>query len=210
LLKIEKPDQLSIRVAELRANLAGLDPSALAWRTGSDFTAGDPGSAFHLSLWGRPVILGFPELIARDEESGSELTVLNQALLLYYFSTCDGEPDFGRWIAFSELPDGRFYNQAFQSYTGQHLVRVFGDDLDSFNRAAEALGGSRTDLGDSAYRFQALPNVPLLVAYWLGDEDFPASSQILFDAAISHHLPTDACAILGSSLAQKLIRLKTK
>lgn len=208
MLREEKPDPLSRRIAELRAGLAGLDPAALAGRTGSVYSAAGEETAFHISLWGRAVTLTFPGFNARDTESGSDLPVLNQALLLYYFTTCDGEPAARRWIAFSELPDGRFYNQAFQGYTGQTLAQAFEDDLDTFCRAAEALGGSRTYMGDAAFAFQVLPNVPLLAVYWLGDEDFPPSCQILFDAAVSHHLPTDACAILGSGLAHRLIRQK--
>jgi hypothetical protein len=42
------------------------------------------------------------------------------------------------------------------------------------------------------------------VVTWEGDEDFPSTYQILFDAAVSHHLPTDACAILGSILTHRL------
>lgn len=210
MIREEKPDRLSARIAELRAGLAGIEPEALAWRTGSEFLDEGQDPAFHLSLWGRRVTLPFPGLIARDSESESELSAFSQALLLYYFSTCDGEPAAGRWIAFSELPDGRFYNQAFQGYTGKVLVQEFGDDLVSFEQAAAASGGSKMQMGDLAFMFQALPNVPLLVVYWLGDEDFPPSCQILFDAAVSHCLPTDACAILGSSLVQRLIRVNSE
>jgi len=60
-------------------------------------------------------------------------------------------------------------------------------------------------LGDAAYEFQVLPMVSLLVVTWQGDEEFNSTYQILFDAAVSHHLPTDACAILGSNLTNRLI-----
>jgi hypothetical protein len=45
----------------------------------------------------------------------------------------------------------------------------------------------------------------LAVVYHLGDENFPASCQILFDASACHYLPTDVCAILGSMLTRKLL-----
>jgi hypothetical protein len=120
------------------------------------------------------------------------------------------------WIAFSELPDGRFYNQAFQGYTGRELVKTFGNDLDAFEGAASKAGGEKrfpmagAPLGDSAFAYHALPRVPLMVVYWLGDEDFPPNSQILFDAAVSHHIPTDACAILGSTLTRRLLKKPSK
>jgi len=144
------------------------------------------------------------------EAASNQANPLEQAFLLYYLSTADGAPLTGKWISFSELQDGRFYIQAFQGYTGQELVRAFDDDRFAFEQAAQALGGISHPLGDAAYIFQALPNAPLLAVYWQGDEDFPASCQILFDAAANHYLPTDAYAILGSFLTRMLIRSKPK
>jgi hypothetical protein len=60
-------------------------------------------------------------------------------------------------------------------------------------------------LGDAAYEFYVLPLVSVLLVTWQGDEDFNATYQILFDAAVSHHIPTDACAIIGSNLTHHLI-----
>ena len=130
------------------------------------------------------------------------------ALLLYYFVTADGIPLRGQWISFTELPDGKFYNQAFQGYTGQQIARTFEDHHQRFERAAESLGGVRQYHGDVSYSFQALPHVPLMVVYWAGDEDFPSNFQILFDATASHYLPTDAYAILGSTLTRRLISVQ--
>jgi hypothetical protein len=42
--------------------------------------------------------------------------------------------------------------------------------------------------------------------YWQGDEDFPSTCQLLFDASVSRCLPTDACAVLGSALTRMLIK----
>jgi hypothetical protein len=44
-----------------------------------------------------------------------------------------------------------------------------------------------------------------MVVYWLGDEDFPPSARVLFDASAGQHLPTDAFALLGSTLTHRLI-----
>ncbi len=153
---------------------------------------------------------GVPSQPSSAEAAANQANPLEQAFLLYYLSTADGAPLTGKWISFSELQDGRFYIQAFQGYTGQELARAFEDDRFAFEQAAQALGGVPHPLGDAAYIFQALPNAPLLAVYWQGDEDFPASCQILFDAAANHYLPTDAYAILGSFLTRMLIRNKPR
>lgn len=203
---------LAGRVAELRDRLQSGDPADLAARAACEYIpfvavqAGSQGE-FNLAVWGKPTRLTYPELIAQDALSGQELPTYMQALVLYYLATCDGTPASSQWIAFSELPDGRFYSQAFQGYTGVPLAQAFRESIDAFSQAAEACGGERRySFGDVAYTFQALPRVALLIVFWQGDEDFPSTCQVLFDMAISHHLPTDACAILGSQLTRQLIK----
>lgn len=209
--KIGKTNPLALRVDALKTELKAAEPAELARRTGCPYSNQAPGSgAFQFSLWGRQVSLTYPDfrLLGNEDQEGSsstELPTFSQALVLYYFSTCDGAPVAGNWVSFTELPEGRFYTRAFQGYTGQEIAGKFQEDLEAFRRAAEGLGGQPVELGSAAYEFQALPKVPILVVYWQGDEDFPSSCQILFDAAVGRHLPTDACAIMGSTLTRWLI-----
>jgi hypothetical protein len=203
-------NQLEQRAAELYDDLRVVNPSSLAARTGATYhPLDDSRGAFHLTLWGQEVVLSFPDFGGQDGQSGRALGVFDQALLAYYFATSDGAPETGRWISFSELPAGRFYAQAFQGYTGKRLAGVFANDGADFVAAAIGSGGRPLDegesMGDQAFVFRALPRVSLLAICWLGDEDFPPSYRILFDAAAGHHLPTDACAILGSALTRQLI-----
>ncbi len=202
-----KPDLLGRRLAELRLLLNNKNPEDLATRSGTTYKSLDQGSGeFHTQLWDRDIVLTFPDFVAHDKQTGDELGGSSQALLIYYFVTCDGTLASGQWVSFSELPDGRFYNQAYQGYSGGKLAQVFINDLETFCQVAENLGGKRVYLlGDAAYEFQVLPLVSLLGVTWQGDEEFNSTYQILFDAAISHHLPTDACAILGSILTHRLI-----
>lgn len=201
----DRTNHLLARVNELRASLRNTDPSTLADHTGTSYKPADRGKGeFHLQVWGREVTLPFPELNTRDSQTRKELAITIQALILYYFQTADGTPVANQWISFSELPDGRFYNQAFQGYTGKELVRVFQSGT-AFEDAAQKLGGVRQSFGDAAFAFQVLPRVSLMVVFWRGDEDFPSSFQILFDASAGRYLPTDACAIAGSMLTRQLV-----
>lgn len=194
------------RLDELRVRLAAADPARLAQTTGAQIKRLDAAGTLSLPLWGRVAEIAFPGYEARWAASGAPVSPFEQAMLLYYLTSADGAPLAGSWISFSDLPDGRFYVQAFNGYTGQELAHHFGDDRFAFEAACQALGGAPHPLGDAAYIFQALPNVPLLAVYWQGDEDFPAACQVLFDAAASHYLPTDAYAILGSTLTRRLIK----
>lgn len=190
------------RADELRLGLRARDPQRLAFATGSAFVDG----GFRLNLFTQTLFLSFPDLNAVDLETGQTMPVSVQALLLYYFTTADASPLTGRWISFAELPDGRVYNQAYQGYSGDLLARRFGTDLPGFERASLLIAGGRISYGDSGYAFLALPCVSLAAVLWQGDDEFPASCKVLFDASVIHYLPTDVCAILGSLLTGKLLK----
>jgi hypothetical protein len=185
------------------------DPRGIAFRCGMEYHENSDVSYFLFSIFDISVKIKYPQLIAYNNDDGSCLNTAYQALVCYYMSTSvfsDGFPIAGRWVSFAELPDGRFYNQAFQGYTGNKLASSIESDIIRFSKVAIQLYGSPLEVGDSSYKFSALPKVPLAVVYWGGDEDFPPSCKILFDASVSWYLPTDACAILGSMLTQKILK----
>ena len=211
-LPAASPNQLAQRVDEIKGRLGSMNPVFLADRIGAQYEEAEEGTGeFTLVYWDRKVTLTYPDFQCLDADSGKELGLMDQAMLAYYLSTSDGTPLTGQWIAFSQLPDGTFYTQAFQGYTGAELARAFGDDVAGFAKAAASIEGSMPidddSLGDEAVAYQVLPYVHLLAACWLGDEDFPSSYRILFDASAGRHLTTDAYAIMGSMLTRKIIRM---
>jgi Domain of unknown function (DUF3786) len=198
--------QLADRVDELRSVLRFQDPSLVAARSGVSYlTLGPDRGELHVPLWGNACILSFPDLTGYNDHD-DPLSDFHQAFLLYYLLTADDEPLTGKWVSFADLPDGRMYNAAFQGYSGDEVVKTFGFDLDAFKKACSLAGGKEVEIGSASFIFQALPRVPLMVTYWLGDEDFLSSCKILFDESACHYLPIDACAILGSMLTRKLMR----
>lgn len=199
--------KLSGRLDELRAALRVLDPSRVAARSGASYLElGSDRGELHLPFWGNVCIFAFPELLAYDHEE--QLSDFQQTLLLYYLVTADGASLNEKWVSLAGLPNGLIYNAAFQGYTGDDLVRAFGFNLDAFQAACLKASGVQTDTGSASFIFQAFPRLPLMLTYWLGDEDFPSSCKVLFDESASHYLPVDGCAILGSMLTQRVIRNK--
>ncbi len=197
---------LEPKVGELRQAVRQVPPRQLADRTGAFFKAGDGDrGALWLRYLGREYRLTWPELVAYPEGSDEPCPANLQGLFLYYLHTADGTMPTGQWMAFRELPDGRFYTQAFQGYTGDRLAKVVGNDLEPLIRAARKLGGFRLDFGDVAFRFDVLPRIPLALVYWRGDEEFLPSARVLFDSTASHYMPTDGLAVLGSRLIDLLI-----
>lgn len=191
------------RNEELRQQIRRDNLPQLAHHTGG--SANLEQNVLELFFWDRCVSITFPEIQIIDKKTHQVLPEFSQAMILYYLLTADGTPLSERWISFSELPHGRFYQHAFQGYTGRAIARQIGNHLEGFIRVAEKLIAQKASLGHAAYFFQALPRVSLLVVQWQGDEDFPANFQILFDESAPHYLPSDGYAILGSQLSKKII-----
>ena len=191
---------------ELRSTLQSRDPSLIAARSGVSYlTIAPDHGGFHIPLFGRAVTFTWPSLTGFSD-TDDELSPILQALLLYYLVTADGTAMTGKWVSFADLPDGRMYNTAYQGYSGDEVVKTFGFDLPAFSSACLNVGGTPVAIGSASFMLQALPNLPMLVTYWLGDEDFPSSCKILFDSSATHYLPIDGCAFAGSMLAGKLRR----
>ncbi|MGB2896310.1 MAG: DUF3786 domain-containing protein [Anaerolineales bacterium] len=191
------------RLDELREELRTRDPSSIAVLSDGNVE----GDAILLTYWGQSVALSWPALDAFSPPGGSQCSTFDTAMLLYYLNTADGSPMADRWIGFRELPDGGFYHQAFQGYSGNQIAKVFGEDPETFALAAEAIGGqSLPALAPHAYLFHPLPRIRLAATLWPGDDEFPAKASVLFDATAGHYMPIDGLALLGAGLARRLIK----
>jgi len=197
----KRQDLLLPTIARLREELQGEDGRLLAVRAGAEWHSGE----IRLRFLGDEYTILWPQAIVRQKD-GSEARPDIQVILLTYLRNADGTPPTGSWIAFRELPDGGFYHRAFQSYSGDRLAHLLGDDLPAFRRAAERIGGRREPIGDASYSFQVLPHVWLAAVVWQGDEEFPTSVRILFDKVCSRYLATDLLATLGRMLVNRLLR----
>ncbi len=195
-------DTLLPKVNRLRAQLARQNPRAVAEQSGASI---DENGSLRLIVWGKEYALRFPECIVRDSD-GAETRMDRQALVLMYLNTADGTPRAGRWLRYRELPGGLFYAHAFNGYAEQRLAKAFHAAPEKFSRAANDLGGTKLAFGNSAaFEFIAMPRIHLAAMLWSGDDDFPSSANILFDAAVSHYLPTDVVGALGSQLVSRLL-----
>ena len=187
----------------LRSQVCSREPQNLADRCGGTYQD----QKVVLNYWSRLVSLSWPDLSAGEEPDGPALSVFDTAMLLYYLVSADGSAMANRWIGYRELPDGAFYANAFQGYSGNRLAHSFGARPQAYVSAAQVLGGMLQDgLPGLAYAFQPLPRIRLATVLYPGDEEFPARGSVLFDAAASHYMPTDGLALLGSGIVSRLIK----
>jgi len=199
---------LGSAVERARKRLAQDDPAEVARRSGAEPLTTESGLL--LPFLTRPHRVSFPSLAIVDLESGKPPSPWLENLVLLHLDRADGEPLAHRWIAFQELPDGTFYFRAFQGYSGDALVREFGNEADSLRPACLALAAEPAELGNVGFRFPVFPRVPVGLAYWLGDDEFAPRARFLFDGSAGHYLPTDALAVVGGWLTGRIIRGKPR
>lgn len=129
-----------------------------------------------------------------------------RVLALRYVKLSCGLPETGEWIAYRDLPGGRFYAITLVPTVEEPLAGIYGYRRGSLGEAAVQLGGTRAEYGDESFVFRAFPRVPLLLVLHWGDDEFPPQCRVLFDRCCSHYLNTDDLKVLATQLAAYLMR----
>jgi len=195
-------DTLLPKVTRLRAELAQRDPRDIAQKSGATLV---DDRTLQLIVWDTTHPITFPDCIVRDSD-GAETRLDRQLLMLMYLTIADGVPPANRWLRYRELNGGIFYSHAFHGYAEDRLAKAFHGEPEKFSLAAIRLGGKLLSFDNSvSFEFVAMPRIRLGAVLWSGDEDFPSSATILFDASANHYLPTDVVGALGSQLVSRLM-----
>jgi hypothetical protein len=179
------------------------DPAAVAMASGAHY---DPErGVFSLDYCGGKYEIDHSSGLISGVASNGEVPYNDRTLIMQYLAGSSGLPPRGRWLSFLELPEGIHHYAPFQTDALNPLAEKFGRNAESFLGAAASLKGNPLKLGDVAAVIPALPKIPLAVMLWLGDDEFPAKCNILFDAVAPTHLSTASLWVLGVELAGKLI-----
>ncbi|MGC7870517.1 DUF3786 domain-containing protein [Desulfosporosinus sp. SYSU MS00001] len=163
------------------------------------------GNTLSIDFLGGQYILDYPGGIFKTVNSfDKELSIPTQILILHYLANIAEVEETGKLISFKELPGGSIYIQPFTHRAIDPLIRFFGEKPDKLEEVVSHLGGSANSLGDVGVTIRAFPRVPVTLILWRGDDEFPASGNILFDSSASLMLPTEDYAVLASAIVFRL------
>lgn len=168
-----------------------------------------------LNALNQEVSITWPDFNFGAEKAEAEIPIQEQVLYLHYLCgawSSSGPRARGEWISFQEIPDGRFYMDAFQRRAKNPMVMTFGEKPELFLKAAtELYGAVPFNQGDVSVVVRALPLVPISLILWKGDEEFSPEGNILFDKSIIGILSAEDIAWLSGMVVYPMIgRAKAK
>jgi len=182
-----------------------ISPFVAASRSGADFD----GEKFRIPFFSRVFLVYHPEIKIVEEDNSAPVPQFLQIILLHYLLQANGVAVADDWISYRQLPGSGLFERRFIQMAVNPLLREFGDDLESLRKVGEAAGGTpMTRTGDAAFRFLALPRIPMACIFYLGEEDISSSVNILFDASAEYYLPTEDLSLLGINLVGAMRKAK--
>ncbi|MDH7576367.1 MAG: DUF3786 domain-containing protein [Bacillota bacterium] len=184
-----------------RKELSKIKPGEAAWRAGVKYD--EVKKEFIVPFLNEEYHIKYPTGDVYHPQ-GREIPVVNRILTLHYLNSAKGVPIKHKWISFKELPSGQIYIDPFYNRAVRPLIKLFGQEPEALLKAGLALGGKRENLGDSSVTISVFPMVPITYVIWRGDEEFPPSGNILFDASAPNYLPLEDYAIIAGMVVYEL------
>lgn len=181
------------------------DPMVMA--TNAQVSFKEAASVFDVPYLGGSYRVTHPDGKITGANEGTEVPLAVKIIILHYLTQTGPEPLEGTRISFKELPHGFIYVTPFTNLAIRPLVSIFADNPDKLREASALLGGREVKLGDVAVEIPVLPKVPVTFVLWLGDEEFPASGNVLFDSAAGNYLHTEDYALIPGLVIWEMKRI---
>jgi hypothetical protein len=186
------------------ASIKKMNLEERAKKAGADYQKGEEGENITIEFFSEPYRLRFP-LIEFYSPSKKVVSLVTRILLLHYLIRADGNPLTGKWVAYKDIPGGLLYAGVFARRVTEPLQRKFGKSAESFRETGLKSGGEPVEIGDASFVLHAFPRVPLQYVLWEGDDEFPSSVQLLFDASVDHYLTLEDIVVLGQVTTGRII-----
>jgi hypothetical protein len=175
-------------------------------RSGARYVVVDSQKAIIVEYLNQRYQVTFPDIEISLMDGEDEVPLKDKVLILHYLTLAKGVPLSNKLIAFKELPEGANYFPTFSKRSIEPITAHFGQQPHRLIEAAARLGGHEVSYGDVAVVINGFRWVPVTIALWQGDVEFPPRGNILFDATISDYLATYDITVLCENITWRLVR----
>jgi hypothetical protein len=190
------------------ASLKEMDLEERARKAGAHYRKESDGEKIIIHFFSEPYHILFPKLEFYSPKKKTA-SLVARILLLHYLIRADGHPITGKWVGYKDIPGGLLYAGVFEKRVTEPLIRKFGNSIQLFKEVGISLRGKSTEVGDASFILSALPFVLLQYILWKGDDEFPPSIQLLFDASVDHYLSLEDIVVLGQMVTGRFIHQST-
>jgi hypothetical protein len=202
----ERQNNYETAYREAAERLKVRDIADVARRCGGIVIATAQGNALTLPFLGDDLLVTHPEIRVTRAPGAGEVPMWARILVLHYLVRGTGALPRGEQIAFKHLEGGLAYDPAFYRRSVALLLDRFGPGLAGFMDAGARAGGVRSGESGQALLFRAFPRVEVVFVMREGDEEFPPSGSVIFDASIADYLSTEDVAVLCNMIAVRIIK----
>ncbi len=182
-------------------------PADIAQASGADFKNDTDGSpVMTLRFLNRDIVIRCSDFGCMYQDSGEDVSIQQQILILHYLKGAKGNNVTEKWIAYQEIPEGMFYLDAFLRRAKTPMVQAFGSRPERLSELAKNLYAAEPfEHGDVSIVVQAFPYVPVVLILWKGDDEFPPEGNLLFDKSIAEIFSAEDIAWLAGMIIYPLI-----
>ena len=198
----EKDNKERIPLEHYLSEYRNIDPKEAAERCGVEYD--EEKQQFHIRLMGFRYLVDFPAFAVHKEDENEEGAFLlldmvpAKIIVLRFLISAQVVKSSGKYLTYREVPWGEVY---FRQFEGRCLMRLkfgFGFKLDKFAEGMEKIPGvKKLSLGDVSYEFEFINGLHVRFILWAGDEEFPPSSQILFEDNFPYAYQAEDLAVVG-------------
>lgn len=183
--------------AASRERLKKLNPLQIAESSLYQFNQGK--SCFLLDSFGQTFEITYPEGNLSFAGQPEKHPLLDWRLpLLNYLSASKPLPLTGEWVTYRDLPQGNVFYPSIRTNVLEPLGRFYSEcNREALVNGLEHLGFKFIDnKADLAAKGLFTPRIPVLVQFWEGEDEIPASCQILFDSSAGSQMHIEDAAAL--------------
>jgi hypothetical protein len=205
-IEIRHPFESGLKYLEqLKSEVARLDLKAATDRTGGTFS----GNKLMIKVLGKDFSVDAQGKLRADIHINPWIGVP----FLNYILHGEGLPVANKWVSLRELKDGRERYPLFHRQCEEPLKRVADVYTELFDDIIQLFSGRQVAKqfeSDISVVLQPLPNVPILICYWLPEEGMDSNLLVFFDETADRNLDTDSVFTLGVGLAHMIKKLALK
>lgn len=111
--------------------------------------------------------------------------------VLWYLVSSKEIDETGRLVKLESIRGGEIFSKGSHILPLEPLAQKYGKNCEGFIRKGRTLGGKPAQHADASIRLLPLPRIPVVLALWMEDDEFPARADLLFDSTCQLQVATD-------------------